>query len=243
MPLHIGSILSQIPPATTGVCGAGLVYSKPTVISGTCACSLESLLTGPICDCLLTAAALLTYVQALWWESLALAYRLSWCARKVEGCFLSCVQSLGHSHSALALCLPGVLSLVNMPWWLLCLLVVELSHRLGSNLESEGNPMEDFPLPSSFSEPHAILCSRSLPWGRERRSPYHLPLAPRGSSTSTFRLMSVSVSHVPIVLCACPMLIYVCPFHCVLGRRVSGQSSLCHDADITPRIFFFNISF
>nr|XP_023490479.1 uncharacterized protein LOC102148720 isoform X3 [Equus caballus]XP_023490480.1 uncharacterized protein LOC102148720 isoform X3 [Equus caballus]XP_023490481.1 uncharacterized protein LOC102148720 isoform X3 [Equus caballus] len=56
--------IPQIPPATTGG-GSGAVYSEPAVIPGVCACPLESMLTGPICDCLLVAAALLMYARAL----------------------------------------------------------------------------------------------------------------------------------------------------------------------------------
>ena len=67
--------------------GAGAVYSEPTAISGICTCPLKSMLTGPVCDCLLTAAALLTYVQALWQGSLVLADWLSWCTGGQRGTF------------------------------------------------------------------------------------------------------------------------------------------------------------
>ena len=72
MPLHCGSIWLQIPPAATGV-REGVVYSKPTVIPGSCACPFEAMLTGSVCIILLATTALLRYVRVLWWESHALA--------------------------------------------------------------------------------------------------------------------------------------------------------------------------
>ena len=72
MHLHSDSIWSQIPPAAPGG-RSGAVYSEPAMLSGVCACPLESMLTRPICDGPLTAAALLTYAWVLWWESLTLA--------------------------------------------------------------------------------------------------------------------------------------------------------------------------
>ena len=48
MPLHSGSIWSQISPATKrGVAGA--VSSEPAVIPGSCTCPLEAVLTGHVC--------------------------------------------------------------------------------------------------------------------------------------------------------------------------------------------------
>ena len=46
--------------------GAGAVYSEPTAIPGICACPLESVLTGHVCRCPLTAAALEMCVHVLW---------------------------------------------------------------------------------------------------------------------------------------------------------------------------------
>ena len=53
----------------------------------------------------------------------------------------------GRSHSALALCPPGVLGLVKMSLQLLSLFGVELSHGLGGNSEGEGVPREGSLMP------------------------------------------------------------------------------------------------
>ena len=105
MPLHSGSIWSQMPPATTGQ-RVGAVFSEPSATPGRCACPLEAVLTGSVCICLLATAALPMYAEVLWQESPALANWLSVCTRREwgEGCFLLCVRS--HMPQLCTYCLP-----------------------------------------------------------------------------------------------------------------------------------------
>ena len=84
-----------LPPL--GVCVSGAVYSEPTAIPDICACPLESMLTGPICNFQLTATTLQMHVHALWWASLALAELVCWVGREALsfawmtlGAFLLC---------------------------------------------------------------------------------------------------------------------------------------------------------
>ena len=75
------------------------MYSEPALISGSCACPLEAMLTGPICIFLLTTAALQTYAQVLWLGSLAQAIGLSWCAGGEGGTFLCTLPRALALHS------------------------------------------------------------------------------------------------------------------------------------------------
>ena len=133
------------------------------------------MLIGPVCDCSLTGAALQTYAHVLWWDSLALAHWWSWCTGQQEGRFPSSTRSR------------GVLSLPSLSALLRCWLDEDTSAialpplcgafpQVGGNLESEGIPQR---AASLLSEMHVALCPKLLP-GRERRSPYLLPLPPRG---------------------------------------------------------------
>ena len=115
-------------------------------------------------------------MQALWQGSLALANQPSWCARQVKGCFLPRAWSQGCSCSVLAVCPPGLLCLIKMPLPLLSLLSVEHSHRLGGSSKAFPQKAAHSPLSSqscmqSFALDHCMS-------GRERRSPYLLPLPP-----------------------------------------------------------------
>ena len=95
------------------------------------------------------------------------------------------------------------------------------------------------PFPTLFSQSHAwcyaLDCCRSR---GDRRSPYLLPLPPVWSSTFIFRHMAVWISQTSLVLCQFPLLVYECPFHCIL---VGESASLCHDADVTP-LFLIRIA-
>ena len=39
------------------------------------------------------------------------------------------------------------------------------------------------------------------------------------------------------LLCVCLLLMYECPFGCILKGRVQGKSSRCHDTDVTLRLY------
>ena len=136
------------------------------------------MLTEPICICPLATAALHTYALALRWRSLTLASQLNWWTRQGEGHFLLHAASWGHSHSALAVCHPWLLSLVNTPLWLLSLLRVELSHELEGKLESKGISAEDCLFPPLLSEPCPVPHPTSLPLGEGEE----IPLPPSTAS-------------------------------------------------------------
>ena len=133
--------------------------------------------------------------------------------------FFRCVLP-GVPPSALTLCPPVVLSLVKMPSQLVSLLSLELFHGLGGHSRANVFPWR---AASSHLSSQRQVWSCTLGccyWGRERRSPYLLPLPPRGCSTSAFRCLSVWISQISIVLCECPLLVCECFFHCILVGRV-----------------------
>ena len=78
-----------------------------------------------------------------------------------RGAFFHVHTPGGGSHSALAVCPPGLLDLVKAALQLLSLLHVEHSHRLGGNSLIEGIPAESCPFPPLVSESCAGHSTRS----------------------------------------------------------------------------------
>ena len=156
----------------------------------------------------------------MWRWSFALADWPSWCTRWAQQHFLSRAGCQGHSCSALSLCPPEVLGLVKTPMRLLSFFGMELSHRLGGNYESEGIPMEGWPLSPLLSEPHTIPHSRLLPLGEREEIPLLSSTASWGAQHLHLQSIAVWVSQISIVWCECPLLIYEYLFHYILVRRV-----------------------
>ena len=216
------------------------MYSGPAMVPGSCVCPLEAILTGPVCICMLIAVALQTYALVLWLgvggRSLALADWPSWCARWEEECCVLCAWSQGCSHSALALCPPGVLGLVKMPPQLLSLLGVELSHGLGKVFAFL---QKAAPSPVSFQS-HVWSCALGCCcWWMERRSPYLLPLPPAGSSTSTFRHMAAWISQTSIVLCMSSVGLWMSFSLCLSGESLREELPPPWCWHHSSRSFFF----
>ena len=200
------------------------VYSEPAMISGISACPLGSMLTEPLCFCMLSSTALHTYVPALWEGSLALANWPSCCTRWGMGHFLLCAQSWGFSHSALTVCFLGLLGLVNMPHDCLASSMWSFPMCKEATWRVKVFPQRTAPSPLSAQSHVWSLALGCCHWRKERGSPVFFPLPPRGSSSSTFRHMAAWVSQMSIVLCECPLLVYECPFHRILGGESMGRA-------------------
>ena len=170
--LHSDSIWSQIPLAATGGWWwwSGAVYSEPATIPGVCACPLESVIAD-------------SFTHSYCFSNIcvgALADWLSWSTQQGAGHFLLHAQSWGHSHYALAICSPAVLARWRHPHNSLASLMWSFLIGCEGMWKVKVFPREPHLLPV-FSE--LCLCPGSLP-GKERRSPYLLPLPPWASSTS-----------------------------------------------------------
>ena len=136
-----------------------------------------------------------------------------------EGSLSFVCAILGCSPSALAVSLPGLLSLVKMSLLLLSLLGVELSHGLGGHSKGKGIPMEFCPLPPLFSELHAVPHPRSLLFGEREAIPLPPSATPQGVQHFQFQTYGyIDLSDIYcVVWIECLLLVYECPFHSILG--------------------------
>ena len=145
--------------------------------------------------------------------------KLLWQAGK-SGSFFH-LHDPGHSHSAFAVCPPGLLGLMKMPLWLPSILDVEHSHRLGDNSESEGTPRGGLPFLSLLSESCTSHCAwshalDSCSSGRERRSPYLLPVPPGGPAPPPSDVwLHATLRH---LLCQCSLILWM-SFYCIWGGK------------------------
>ena len=200
VPLHSGSIWLQLPPAATGW-GSRAVYSEP---AATLACSL-------------TATAFLSYRQALW--------PTSWAG----------VQGGGRS-TFFCLCNPGGVLLCPhyLLFWVAGMMKTP-SNSLASSVWGFPSACERtwrakvFPQRAPrppLSELCLVPCLGLLPLGEGEEIPLPPSTSFGESSTSTSRRMSAWVSQTPFVLCECPLLVYECPFPCILvGESKVGADS------------------
>ena len=129
-----------------------------------------------------------------------------------------------HPCSALTLCQLGLLSLVWIPLQLLSCLGVEHSHRLGGNSQSTSIPMEgclfylllSVPAPGEVPHPRLLLL-------REREE-ISLPPSTASQGSPVLPPLDVWLCGSPRhLLCECPLLVYECPFHCILGERLREE--------------------
>ena len=147
-----------------------------------------------------------------------LADQLSLSAGPGEGHFLSLVWYWWPSHSALAVCSPGVLAWWRHPCNSLVTSVWAFPLGCEGTCGARVFPQRATPPPS----PLRAMWSRAQShchWGRERRVPLPSSTSSGGSNTSTFRCIATWVSQMPFMLCKFPLLVYECPFHCILESR------------------------
>ena len=206
MPLQSSSIWSGSPPITTGV-GARAASSEHSVIPGRCVCLLEVVLTGPICVCPLAIDALHMYVHMLWWGSSVLVNWASWCTMW-WGEVLSFVCMIPHAFTLHWLSADLVCSTwCGCP----CNCLAALMWSIPTGWEAI-QKAEKFPAKAALflfsSQCHVTVTTSSHTLdhshkGREKISPYHLPLPPGWPSIPTFRRISTWNLQTSIVLYEC----------------------------------------
>ena len=216
--------------------------SELSATPGRCDCLLEALLSGPICVCLLAAAALHPYVKPFWSDPLF--WMTGWAGGpgRRGGWVLSFTCTIPHVpalHSLSA-------SLDYLTWCRHPHDCVAASVWI-SPTGWEATPRAHvFPWRATFSpfssQYHAPATGKvphlRLPPLREGGE-VSLPLSfclLGGSCTTTFIHMTVSISQTSMMLWECPLFVYECPFHYVLAGRDYGKSSLCSDIDVTISI-------
>ena len=142
-----------------------------------------------------------------------------------------CVNNPMCPCSALSACLGCSAWCGHAPWWHSCL-SPEHPHRLEGNSESVSFPMESclfppFPLRVMCWLPCKVTCFRLLPPGRERRSPYLLPLPPRGVQHP--HLQTYGCVDLPDICCVVKMSsvgLWMSFLLCLSGERLREELTL-----------------